>query len=90
MPDLDPGVMGGTPTNPEYYLKYSIEPLEFIFQNDIPFAEATIIKYLVRWRDKNGVEDLKKARVYLDRLIKHHDKRWYIKEPKNESPETFH
>lgn len=29
-----------------------------------------IIKYVWRWRLKNGVEDLKKARFYLDRLIR--------------------
>jgi hypothetical protein len=32
---------------------------------------ANAIKYLWRWKRKNGVEDLKKARVYIDYLIKH-------------------
>lgn len=40
-----------------------------------PFTEGAIIKYLWRWRDKNGVEDLKKARWYLEELIKENDKR---------------
>lgn len=31
---------------------------------------ANVIKYLWRWKQKNGIEDLKKARWYLDRLIK--------------------
>lgn len=31
--------------------------------------ESNIIKYIIRHREKNGVEDLKKARTYLDRLI---------------------
>ena len=33
-----------------------------------------IIKYLWRWPMKNGLEDLKKAKFYLDRLIEHADK----------------
>lgn len=37
---------------------------------DMPFLEGNIIKYLWRWKHKNGVEDLKKARWYLDRLIR--------------------
>lgn len=32
---------------------------------------ANAIKYLWRWKQKNGVEDLNKARWYLDRLIAH-------------------
>jgi hypothetical protein len=31
--------------------------------------EAALLKYVLRWRYKNGVEDLEKARVYLDWLI---------------------
>lgn len=34
------------------------------------FCEGNVLKYLCRWKDKNGVEDLKKARWYLDKLIK--------------------
>ncbi len=33
------------------------------------FLQGNVIKYLCRYRDKNGVEDLKKARHYLDKLI---------------------
>lgn len=33
------------------------------------FLTATILKYMLRWKKKNGIEDLKKARWYLDRLI---------------------
>jgi hypothetical protein len=57
-------------TAPSYYGDYVIKPIDFIVNNDIPFAEGCIIKYVVRWKQKNGVEDLKKAKVYLDKLIK--------------------
>ena len=33
------------------------------------FAQANVIKYVLRWQKKNGVQDLEKARYYLDRLI---------------------
>lgn len=33
------------------------------------FLQGNVIKYLCRYRDKNGVEDLRKARHYLDKLI---------------------
>lgn len=44
-----------------------IECLDVI--NDMPFLEGNIIKYVWRWRDKNGIEDLRKAMFYLDYLI---------------------
>lgn len=52
-----------------HYKDLPIQPIEFIVANDIPYREANIIKYVVRWRSKNGLEDLKKARHYLDMLI---------------------
>lgn len=46
-----------------------IEPIDFILANDIPFCEGNVIKYVCRYKKKNGVEDLKKARQYIDFLI---------------------
>ena len=52
-----------------HYLEMAIQPVEFIAKNHIPFIEGNIIKYLCRWRRKNGLEDLQKARHYLNLLI---------------------
>jgi hypothetical protein len=52
-----------------HYDKMKIQPITFIVDNDIPFIEGNIIKYVCRWRDKGGIEDLKKAKHYLDILI---------------------
>lgn len=45
------------------------------FTQDLKGVEAfdtgNIIKYVCRWKSKNGVEDLKKAKWYLEHLIKH-------------------
>ena len=52
-----------------HYNRYAIQPTEFIHKNEIPFIEGNIIKYIIRHRHKNGLEDLKKARHYIDLLI---------------------
>lgn len=57
--------VGGT-----HYKDLKIQPIEFIHANNIPFCEANAIKYLCRWRNKNGKQDLEKARHYIDLLIK--------------------
>lgn len=46
-----------------------IQPVEFIHANGIGFCEATAIKYLCRWRKKGGIQDLKKAKHFIDVLI---------------------
>ena len=46
-----------------------IQPVEFIHANGIGYFEGNVIKYVSRWRAKGGVEDLKKARHYIDLLI---------------------
>lgn len=52
-----------------HYKDMKIQVIDFCHVNNIPFAEGSAIKYLCRWRKKNGVEDLKKARHLIDMLI---------------------
>lgn len=52
-----------------HYSKLGIQPVEYIMKNNIPFVEGSVIKYVTRWRSKNGVEDLKKAVHFLQILI---------------------
>lgn len=52
-----------------HYKDLPIQPVEYILKNNIPFIEGSVIKYVSRWRSKNGVEDLRKARHFLDILI---------------------
>ena len=52
-----------------HYKDMKIQPVEFIVANNIPFVEGCCIKYLCRWRAKNGVEDLKKAIHFIQMLI---------------------
>lgn len=53
----------------DHYKGYKIQPVEFIHANEIPFLEANVIKYVMRHKDKNGLEDLQKAKHYIDLLI---------------------
>jgi hypothetical protein len=55
---------GGT-----HYKKMAIEPWDFIAKNNIGYLDGSAIKYLSRWRDKNGIEDLKKAIHFIEKLI---------------------
>lgn len=52
-----------------HYKDMTIQPVEYIHGNNIPFIEGCVIKYVSRWRNKNGVEDLKKAKHFLELLI---------------------
>lgn len=53
----------------EHYRRFAIQPWDYIAANGIGFFEGTVIAYVTRWREKGGVEDLRKARHTLDKLI---------------------
>jgi hypothetical protein len=57
-----------TSTRP-YYRK-GIETTDYIVSHSMNYLEGNIIKYVTRYKDKGGLEDLKKAEWYLTRLIK--------------------
>lgn len=52
-----------------HYKGFKIQPVEFIHQNGIGYMAGNVIKYVSRYQDKNGIEDLKKARHYIDMMI---------------------
>ena len=53
----------------DHYKNMKIQPIEFIHANNIPFIEGAAIKYLCRHKNKNGIEDLKKASHLIGILI---------------------
>jgi hypothetical protein len=53
----------------DHYMDRSIQPWDYIVSNDLGFLEGNIIKYVTRWKYKNGVDDLRKAQHYLAKLI---------------------
>lgn len=57
-----------------HYEKMTIQPWEVIERSGLDFWEGNVIKYVMRYRAKNGLEDLEKARHYLDYLIEREKK----------------
>lgn len=54
---------------PDHYTRLKPEPTDVIVAWELPWRVANVVKYCARYRFKNGVEDLKKARHYLDMEI---------------------
>ena len=55
--------------NPSHYRQGNIEEIDFILDQKFSYLEGNVIKYISRYKYKNGLEDLNKARWYLDLLI---------------------
>lgn len=53
---------------PSHYTQGGIEPIDYILANEMNFLEGNVIKYVTRYKHKNGLEDLKKAEFYLKKL----------------------
>lgn len=56
-------------TQQKHYTQWVIQPITFITANKLNFCQGNVIKYVMRYNQKNGLEDLKKAKVYIDYLI---------------------
>ena len=56
-------------TNPQHYRQGEIEVIDFILDQKMDYLTASVQKYLSRWRFKDGICDLRKARWFLDKLI---------------------
>lgn len=52
-----------------HYKDLAIQPLEFIVKNNLDFLQGNVVKYVVRYKVKGGLEDLKKAKHYLELMI---------------------
>ena len=53
----------------DHYKKLAIQPVEYIHANGIGYFEGNVLKYVSRWKEKNGIADLEKAKHYLELLI---------------------
>jgi hypothetical protein len=52
-----------------HYKDLPIQPVEYIYANALGYFEGNVIKYVSRWRKKNGIADLEKAKHYIELLI---------------------
>lgn len=62
----------------EHYRKLKIQPVQYSHANSLPFIEGSIVKYITRWREKGGIQDLRKIQHFVDLLIE-------LEEAKSES-----
>jgi len=53
---------------PEHY-KFPVQPIEYIMANDLGFCEGSIVKYITRYDQKGGIDDLKKIIHFAEFLI---------------------
>lgn len=58
----------------DHYLKWAIQPVEYAMANNLDACQANIVKYVTRFREKNGIEDLRKAQHYIELLIAYETK----------------
>lgn len=58
----------------DHYRHLPIQPVQYIHANGIGYMEGNVIKYVTRWKAKNGLADLRKAKHYIELLIELEEK----------------
>ena len=53
----------------DHYKGKPFEHWDVVIEHDLDYFQGQVTKYLMRWKKKNGLEDLMKARHYLDKYI---------------------
>ena len=53
----------------DHYSKLAIQPVTYINANGLSYLQGNVIKYVTRYKDKNGLQDLEKAKHYIEMLI---------------------
>ena len=58
-----------------HYKKYgNLQPWDVITEWNLGYLDGTALKYIARWKDKNGIEDLRKAIHFLEKTIEVYSK----------------
>ena len=57
-----------------HYKKYPVQPVEYAMANNLNYCQANAVKYVTRYKDKGGVEDLRKAIHNIELLIELEEK----------------
>jgi hypothetical protein len=52
-----------------HYKDNAIQPWDYIVANNLGYLEGNVVKYITRWRQKGGVDDLRKVVHYAEKLI---------------------
>jgi hypothetical protein len=71
--DLDHACAPSSPLDTQvggnHYREYVIQPIEFITKNRLDFFQGNVIKYALRYRGKNGAEDIRKIIQYCELVL---------------------
>ena len=58
-----------SPVGGDHYKNLPIQPIEYTVKNNLSFLQGNIVKYVTRYKNKNGLQDLQKAKHYIDLII---------------------
>lgn len=61
--------MSANNTGPGHYKDKPLQVWDCVIANNLGYLEGNVVKYVSRWRQKGGVEDLRKAKHYIEKLI---------------------
>ena len=78
------GVVAGSANNIQiagnHYKKYGdLQPWDVVIKWNLGYLEGTALKYIARWRDKGGVEDIKKAIHFLQKLVETEEEKYGLR-----------
>ena len=59
--------------HPDHYTK-GIEMWDYAYSQGLDFFEGNVVKYICRWKEKGGIEDLRKAVTYIEKIIERNEK----------------
>ena len=72
---------------PPHYTQHEIEPIDFIVKNKLDFCQGNVVKYVCRYNLKGGLDDLLKAKQYIDFIIeKDNPKQLNLKYDETQTP----
>jgi hypothetical protein len=53
----------------KHYKQFKFQPWDVVLDWELGYLDGTALKYIARWKDKNGLEDIKKAIHFLEKLV---------------------
>ena len=69
---------------PKHYTNGKIDVLDFILDQNLPYIEGNIVKYICRHKLKNGLEDVQKAEFFVKKLIENYNNKEMFEKYENE------
>lgn len=65
----EPVIANDNVNHPSHYTQGKIECIDYIIDHNLDFLEGNVVKYVTRWKYKNGLEDLEKALYNMKKLV---------------------